>query len=634
MGTKPPFLLAFLLDLWRRRPLWVVLGLAAVARVAYLWTYAAEQPFWNAPIADAEVYHELASALAEGTFFAPETTYRPFLYPLWLGAVYALGGAQPWLAYGLQALLGLGTIACVYSAGRRAGDETTGLLAAVLVALYGPLLAAESKLLDGALTVALHASALAALLACRRARGWLGTGVLLGLGAVARPPLLLFAALALGWLARRWGRRALVWGSLGVMLPLAGAAGWNQASTGSPSPLSRNGAVTFYTGNHGSARGDYQVPPGLSGEARTQEAEESRLGASGYALGLYWMAEHPASAARLWVQKLWRFAMADEAPLEHDYAFERDAVPVLHALFVPFSLLFVLSLVALGARPWGPAVGLWGGALLVHLATALVFYVSGRYRLVALPACALLAATALRLGARRWREGPWPRGFVVAFAVVGLVVGLGFNPLDEPAQRRAIAEFNAGYANAKQGDLHRAVLRYQTALAAWPPMLEARFELGNVAARAGAHAQARQHYADVLRRRPDHVLAHLNLGITLLRTTPPEVARAREHLERARALAPELADAESQLGHASIAVDDWPGAAAHFEAAARRAPRSAAAWLNLGTARWRALTPEARRDGARVLEVVRDFERALGLGSTQAARALVDLAAVLSHPSR
>lgn len=606
------------------RPVHALLAALALFRVGYFLWYREALPFWDAPIGDGEVYADAAAAMADGDWLDPAMGYRPFLYPLWLGALSALSGSSAAVVYVLQGIVGLATVYLVHGVGERLWGPRAGLTAAVLCGLYGPLASAETKLLDGALSTFLHVASLAMLLAARRLRGFALAGLLLGLGAVARPPLWLFAGLALGWAA--WSsRRAAAAVAVGAAIAVLPFCAWNLAASGRFTPLPRNGAATFYAGNHAGATGAYRVPPGLSGEATRQEAEEARLGASGWALGWRFIRDHPGDAATLWAAKLYRFALADEAPLEHDHAHEREAVPLLHALFVPFSLLFTAGVLGLLLRR-ERGVGLLAASVAVQVATALAFFVASRYRLLAVPALALLAAGGAEALWAQARRGRRRSAVAAALAVAAAALALAFNPLDAPAARSAVAEFNVAYGWERRADPTRAAAHYQAAVAANPRMHEAWLHLGNLAARRGDLAEAQRQYQVAMLLRPADPRTLTNLAITHLRETPPRTLIALAHLERAAALAPDDPETSFHVGNARKAGGDLAGAALAYARATALAPGFAEAWNNLATALWAAAETVRPPRWDLLARAADALGTALSLGNAQAPRNLVAMA--------
>jgi Flp pilus assembly protein TadD len=599
-----------------------VLAAGALLRGYYLLRYRDVLPFWEVPLSDAEVYHTLARSLSFGDIADPDLTYRPFLYPLWLGGVYATAGTNPAVVFALQAGFGLATIGVVYAAGVRVFGFGVGIGAAALLAFYGPMLTAESKLLDTAMSTLLHAASVATVLVARRGRGGLVAGVLLGLAAVARPTLWLVAGVAILWLWRARSRRVAVAALAGLCVPLLAAAALNVRATGRPTPLPRNGGATFYAGNNARASGGYQVPPGFTGAARSQEAEERTLAGSPWSLAFSWIAENPADAVVLVAKKLWRFAMANEVPLEYDPEREREALPFLFLLPVSFALLFVGALVGATLRFRDTHTRLLLAVLAIHLASALAFFVTSRYRMPAAPVCAWLAALGVHALWVSWRAGARRRSAVSLLACAAAVAALSWNPLDTSKTsgvRGALSAVSEGIALERVGRFANAEAKLQEAVSLAPKMGEAWLELGNLYVRAGAIPKARRAYDEVLRTQPGHPLAHLNLGITYLRSANGDLDRAREHLTRSEAASPSP-DSALQLGNAARAVGDYENARAWYKRAIAREPTSAQAWNNLGVTEWELAEERRPVEHARLERAVVAFERALHYGSLAAAK--------------
>jgi Flp pilus assembly protein TadD len=339
------------------------------------------------------------------------------------------------------------------------------------------------------------------------------------------------------------------------------------------------------------------------------------------------MAANPADAASLWALKLYRFALADEVPLEHDLGFEREAVPVLCTFFVPFSLLLAGGLLGAALRR-DRGARLCALALAVHAATSIVFYVASRYRAPAAPALAVLAAVGAVALLERWRAGHRRSAAGLALGAAAIAAALSWNPLHEEEERRALAEFNAGYALERRGDAAGAEERYAAALALEPRMAEAWLHLGNLSARAGHLAAARARYERAVSLRPRDPRPRANLGLTYLVGTPhPE--RAIAHVREAARLSPEDSDVAFKLGNAHRAAGDLPAAVAAYERALRLSPALPEAWNNLGTALW--ALAERARDAAAWARATEALGTAVALGSAHAGRNLERLAERLSR---
>jgi 4-amino-4-deoxy-L-arabinose transferase-like glycosyltransferase len=205
----------------RRRPTRFALGLALLAiaglgiRLFYALAVVGRDPL----IGDALEFHLLANYLADGHGYvqalrfrdsgvAWPTAFKPPLYPFVLAVVSWFGGEGYVAHHLITCVLGTGTVLLVGLLGRRAGGETTGLVAAGLAAVYPMLVVIDGSLRSEslfALTTAL------ALLAAYRLHDAPGRG-----------PALLFG-LAVGAAALTRGEGVLLLALPG--LPLAWRAG-------------------------------------------------------------------------------------------------------------------------------------------------------------------------------------------------------------------------------------------------------------------------------------------------------------------------------------------------------------------------------------------------------------------------
>ena len=214
-----------------------VIGIALVAlwpRLTYL-SEVEQDPFWEVPTAASMPYVE--AARGEGS-----TAVASPLYPLFLRGLVTVGLAPRYV----QVLLG--AVSCVLLAliGRALWGPSTGLIAALCAALYGPAIYFTGSLLPPVLAVFLVLSLLAALLWADEqndGRAFLGVGVLLGLCLLAAPQVALFAPAVLWWLWVGERQRACWACALGTVGAFALWYFWGVATSagGSPDLLVRGG---------------------------------------------------------------------------------------------------------------------------------------------------------------------------------------------------------------------------------------------------------------------------------------------------------------------------------------------------------------------------------------------------------
>ena len=218
-----------------------VAGLAVATRVALL-----AGTVHLALLNDPADYHRLAVSLAGGhgfgtTVVAPgggPTAFRPPLWPLFLGGIYAVAGDHVLVARAVEIVLGLLTVGLIGVLALRLAASTgrdgrrTALVATALAAVYPPLLLAGGPLLSESLSLPLElASLLAAWVAsgARRPLRWCAlAGLLCGLDILCRPDSFILLGPALLLACRRpppSDRRSRVRAVSVAAAVLVGAAG-------------------------------------------------------------------------------------------------------------------------------------------------------------------------------------------------------------------------------------------------------------------------------------------------------------------------------------------------------------------------------------------------------------------------
>jgi len=171
----------------------VVFALGVTVRLVFLLE-ARHNPLYQCPTIDERTHHEIAKAIAEGT--APSTAYlRAPAYLYFLGGIYKVTGPDSLMARYVQAVVASLAPVLVFLIGGRLFGPWVGVLSGVLSAVFWTFVFFSTELLDVSVACVLYLLLAYVLVTVADGRWWkwlLGGG-LLGLGAITRPNVLVYA---------------------------------------------------------------------------------------------------------------------------------------------------------------------------------------------------------------------------------------------------------------------------------------------------------------------------------------------------------------------------------------------------------------------------------------------------------
>jgi 4-amino-4-deoxy-L-arabinose transferase-like glycosyltransferase len=161
------------------------------------------------PLSDAEHYHSLAAAVGDGRGmvhpfpfgFPHPTAFRPPLYPLVLGGVYAITGPKLGAAQALNVALGTGVVVLAALLAWRMAGPRAGVVTGMLAAVYPPLVFNDGLPLSEPLGLLLLVATVLLLVDGRAV--W--AGVTSGLLLLTRPSAQLFVLVLALWVGWRLG---------------------------------------------------------------------------------------------------------------------------------------------------------------------------------------------------------------------------------------------------------------------------------------------------------------------------------------------------------------------------------------------------------------------------------------------
>ncbi|MDW7991593.1 MAG: glycosyltransferase family 39 protein [Anaerolineae bacterium] len=368
-----------------------------------------------------------------------ETSFRPPLYPAFLALVYGVSGLTHRFAAArlVQALLGALLAPMTYAVGQRYGLGERGARGAALAVAGYPILVAYPLALvtENLFFPLVLASALALLRADEknRPRDWFLAGLLLGLAALTRSVISLFALLAAGWALfsdpSRWtGMRNCLLVLAGILLLTLPWAARNTLLHGRPTFVESSLGYQMYLGYHPASTGTFNADIAADLLTIVDDAERNERGLRAVA---EFIRADPARVPYLMVRKLGYFWGLEKRALVYFYS--NNYFGPLPAWVLILALLLVsvpLALISLPAvvglvfdRPRRP-VTLVTLLLVGYILPHMLILAEDRFHLVLIPFLAVLAARGV---AFLFRRAPMDRRGWKAGLAGALIASLLFN---------------------------------------------------------------------------------------------------------------------------------------------------------------------------------------------------------------
>lgn len=520
-------------------------------------------PVFSMLMGDAESYDTWAQAIAGGEWIGTEVFYQAPFYPYFLAGLYTLLGRDFFWVRTVQILLGTAACLMVARAGRSFFSSRAGLLAGFLLAVYPPAVFFDNliqKASLGLFFMSLLLFCAAKISESPKPLRWLAAGAVLGMFALTRENALILAPVMLAYaltgfpsmpFQRRLGWAGMV---LGGMLLVLTPVGLRNAAVGGDFTLTTaQFGPNFYIGNHPEASGTYEALRWDRGDWRFERRDAAALAeeTAGRSLGAgevshYWtrkalayITAHPLDWLKLMGKKwLLVWNAVETSDTESQYAHARWS-PVLKIWggFWHFGILSTLAVWGI-CRTREHARRLWllYLMLLVYAFGVTLFFVFARYRFPLVPLLVLFAAAGLSAGFSDLR----PRGFKVPFLCLSaalaaavmshwpltakadltantfynIAVGLDAEGRPEPAAacyrealalnpRHVMALNNLAVLHARQGDADAAQRLLRRALGIYPGFVRTHNNLGILLAQRGKYGEAKEHFTEVILRRPD-----------------------------------------------------------------------------------------------------------------------------------
>lgn len=212
---------------WNQRTLFIASSIFIISlgvRLLYLYE-TCNNPFFEPITIDAIGYHTVAQKYS-GRLFSDFTDlpvrfyHQPFFYPFFLALIYKFTGSSLLCVKIIQAVIGATTCVTGFVLGRRLFTTPVGVVAGLMLSIYGPLIYYQMELLGE--SWAIFWAMVLVLLFYRAAQAPsihldCILGLCCGLASITRPTFFPFILLSAAWLAYRWFLLRRSWA-----LPLSG----------------------------------------------------------------------------------------------------------------------------------------------------------------------------------------------------------------------------------------------------------------------------------------------------------------------------------------------------------------------------------------------------------------------------
>ena len=523
-----------------RRPWLTVASVALLIHSAFILE-SHRHVFFQVPVVDAATYHNFATLIARGDPGPREAFWQPPLYPYLLAALYKISQGNVLLARCIQGLWGVIATLLVLALARRMLSSGAAMLAAILVAAYGPLLFYYAQLLPTGLAVTLNLLTILftlRLLEKPNAPRALVCGFAFGLAGLTIPNALVCAIIPPAVLLlqahkpqdrpRRLKLTAAFVLAVAICILPVTLRNWTVSRAWVP--ISTNGGINLYIGNNADMTSTMNVRPGLDWDRLA--AMPFRNGASSAAEAqqffLRKVRTHVLEAPRTYLSNLAKktllLVQAREIPRNTSiYAF-RDQSTLLAPLVwklgsfaFPFGIIGTLGLAGMIIATRGHRDRrLLAAYMLVYAATVVFFFPSARYRAPIVPGLVIFAILGagtiigqIRTGApERWRNLAI---LLICLTLVNLPIRL---PGDE-TRFDAELQMYVGVGLQVRGELNQALEAYDAVIAQDPTFADAFYYRGTVNRDLGRRIHAVTDFGEAIRLRSDHETAIHDLAVML-----------------------------------------------------------------------------------------------------------------------
>ena len=528
----------------------IIFAAALSVRLVYLYQISDTLTFLS-PTIDSGTYDRAARRLiADGVMEEP-FFWQSFFYPFFLSRLYYFTGSSIVVAKLFGVAVGSATSMLVYFLGKSLSSRTTGVIAALIVAFYGPLIFFEAELMATGWAAFWSVVLIGLLLKAAKPQTtrpiYLLTGLCSGLAVITRPSFVPFAVAAGTWLISKvWrGDSAHKTAAAKISLFVCGAViipalvgGLSYIETGSFRFLPESGPLNLYIGNNPDAEHTVTLRPGREWNQVTALPyihgieDKDRHPVFFMQQFLHYVKNDPGDYLKGLLYKTIQFTSSREIPRNFDVYLNRKFSSLLGVLTFkagrfgfPFGLLlpFAILGLVLNAKRIPVPVFLF---LILHPLSIIFVFVCARYRAPVIPVLAVAAAFAVEKAVQFFRQRRF-RALCLLSSVVLVIAAASslagpFGP--EKFNYEAEMYYLAAFAPYKNDDFEKADELLSKAIELKPDYADAYILRGTIYSKAGRTPLAVECLSKAIELAPDFYPGRYRLAENLIKLGQPELA--------------------------------------------------------------------------------------------------------------
>ncbi len=608
-STKQNFLQSIYAD--DKKIFLTIILVAFIIRIIYCIQLAQNNPTINLFIHDSAHFNNLARQVTEHGPILERSFYLSPLYTYFLALFYKIGIENVLIIRIVQFLLG--SIACglTFLIGKRFFPRAVLIIAVAIQIFYAPILFFEGNLLTTSLVLFL--TLLSCYLLIRFTENYkyilaILSGLAFALAITGRPNLLVVLPIPILYLILTKNadekqttrfRSTLPW-AIGFVLPFIFTTTHNYLADKTFIPLTSHGGINFYIGNHDHASGVWEAPEGMSAsvgainveQARQVAEEETGRELSPTGVSNYWYRRtfrfiilNPISWLGLMLKKTFLFWSGYEIPLNFDYYFHQNFSFLLKTPITQFYFIFPFALLGMiiGIKEWKKRWLLYG-FVTTYFLSVIIFFVSGRYRLIVIPFLLLFAGHGIYWLYDLIRQKNY-RLFAISSAVLLVLLVLNTTYAFHKIKQSNFSNdyYNIALAKLYQQDYDKAIYWGKLAAKAAPKNPDIHYNLGIAYIKLQQYQAALEAFIQTLELNPNEAGALRNVGGILLMNGKTQ--ECIPFLEKAAQLDPSSIGTFMNLGKAYFDFKDYDKAIEQWRKVLSIDPYNSMAKRNIEVAR-------------------------------------------------